>query len=85
MISIVDRTTGYLGLKKCSSRKAKEACRTTINLLEPIKDQPETITVDNCKESSLHEYATQVLEIDFYFANLILIGPSKETQMKILV
>jgi transposase, IS30 family len=38
LVSIVDRKTGYLWLKKCSSRKAEEVCQTTISLLEPIKD-----------------------------------------------
>ncbi|WP_180000842.1 IS30 family transposase [Acinetobacter sp. YH12255] len=69
LVSIVDRKTGYLWLKKCSSRKAEEVCQTTISLLEPIKDQLKTITADNGKEFSLHEYAAQALEIDWYFAD----------------
>ena len=69
LVSIVDRKTGYLWLKKCSSRKAEEICQTTISLLKPIKDQLKTITADNGKEFSLHEYAAQELEIDWYFAD----------------
>lgn len=69
LVSIVDRKTGYLWLKKCSSRKAEEVYQTTIFLLEPIKDQLKTITADNGKEFSLHEYAAQALEIDWYFAD----------------
>ncbi|MFC6167929.1 IS30 family transposase [Acinetobacter terrestris] len=69
LVTIVDRKTGYLWLKKCSSRKSGEVCRTTISLLEPIKDQLKTITADNGKEFSLHEYIAQELEIDFYFAD----------------
>jgi len=69
LVSIVDRKTGYLWLKKCSSRKAEEICQTTISLLEPIKDQLKTITADNGKEFSLHKYAAQELEIDWYFAD----------------
>ena len=69
LVSIVDRKTGYLWLKKCSSRQAEEVCQTTIRLLEPIKDQLKTITADNGKEFSLHEYAAQELEIDWYFAD----------------
>ncbi|QGA10541.1 IS30 family transposase [Acinetobacter wanghuae] len=69
LVSIVDRKTGYLWLKKCSSRKAEEVCQTTISLLEPIKDQLKTITADNGKEFSLHECVAQELEIDWYFAD----------------
>nr|WP_264766838.1 IS30 family transposase [Acinetobacter wanghuae] len=69
LVSIVDRKTGYLWLKKFSSRKAEEVCQTTISLLEPIKDQLKTITADNGKEFSLHECVAQELEIDWYFAD----------------
>jgi IS30 family transposase len=69
LVSIVDQKTGYLWLKKCSSRKAEEICQATISLLQPIKDQLQTITADNNKEFSLHEYAAQALEIDWYFAD----------------
>ncbi|AVH49699.1 MULTISPECIES: IS30 family transposase [Acinetobacter] len=69
LVSIVDRKTGYLWLKKCQTRKAEEICQTTISLLKPIKDQLKTITADNGKDFSLHEYAAQALEIDWYFAD----------------
>ncbi len=69
LVSIVDRKTGYLWLKKCSTRKAEEICQATIILLEPIKAQLKTITADNGKEFSLHEYAAQELDVDWYFAD----------------
>ncbi|WP_313532800.1 IS30 family transposase [Sphingobacterium multivorum] len=69
LVSIVDRKTGYLWLKKCSTRKAEEICQATIRLLEPIKAQLKTITADNGKEFSLHEYAAQELDVDWYFAD----------------
>nr|WP_298891967.1 IS30 family transposase [uncultured Acinetobacter sp.] len=69
LVSIVDRKTGYLWLKKCQTRKAEEICQATISLLMPIKDQLKTITADNGKEFSLHEYTAQALEIDWYFAD----------------
>jgi len=69
LVSIVDRKTGYLWLKKCSTRKAEEVCQATIILLEPIKEQLKTITADNGKEFSLHEYAAQELDVDWYFAD----------------
>ena len=69
LVSIVDRKTGYLWLKKCRSRKAEDVCQATISLLRPIKDQLKTITADNGKEFSLHEHAAHALEIDWYFAD----------------
>jgi len=69
LVSIVDRKTGYLWLKKCSTRKAEEICQATIILLEPIKAQLKTITANNGKEFSLHEYAAQELDVDWYFAD----------------
>jgi len=69
LVSIVDRKTGYLWLKKCSTRKAEEVCQATIRLLKPIKAQLKTITADNGKEFSLHEYAAQELDVDWYFAD----------------
>ena len=69
LVSIVDRKTGYLWLKKCNTRKAEEICRTTINLLRPIKDQLKTITADNGKEFSLHEDIAEELDVDWYFAD----------------
>ncbi|NNH25114.1 IS30 family transposase [Acinetobacter terrestris] len=69
LVSIVDRKTGYLWLKKCSTRKAEEVCQATIRLLEPIKAYLKTITADNGKEFSLHEYAAQELDVYWYFAD----------------
>lgn len=69
LVSIVDRKTGYLWLRKCSSRQSEAVCQAAIDLLAPIKDQLTTITSDNGKEFSLHEYIAQTLDIDFYFAD----------------
>ena len=69
LVSIVDRKTGYLWLKKCSTRKAEEVCQATIRLLKPIKAHLKTITAGNGKEFSLHEYAAQELDVDWYFAD----------------
>ena len=69
LVSIVDRKTGYLWLKKCSTRKVEEVCQATIRLLKPIKAHLKTITADNGKEFSLHEYAAQELDVDWYFAD----------------
>lgn len=69
LVSIVDRKTGYLWLKKCSTRKSQDVCKTTVDLLHPIKAQLQTITADNGKEFSLHEQIADELGIEFYFAD----------------
>ena len=69
LVSIVDRKTGYLWLKKCSNRKSDEVFKATIELLNPMKEKLETITADNGKEFSLHEQIAIELGIDFYFAD----------------
>ncbi|WP_143223010.1 IS30 family transposase [Acinetobacter sp. ANC 4169] len=69
LVSIVDRKTGYLWLRKCNTRKAEEVSKATISLLSPVKDQLKTITADNGKEFSLHEHIAQSLNLDWYFAD----------------
>lgn len=69
LVSIVDRKTGYLWLKKCMTRKSQDVGQATVDLLYPIKEELETITADNGKEFSLHEQIATELDIDFYFAD----------------
>ena len=69
LVSIVDRKTGYLWLKKCSTRKSQDVREVTVDLLDPIKEKLQTITADNGKEFSLHEQIADELGIEFYFAD----------------
>ncbi len=69
LVSIVDRKTGYLWLKKCRTRKSQEIYEATVTLLNPIKEKLQTITADNGKEFSLHEQIADRLGIAFYFAD----------------
>ena len=69
LVSIVDRKTGYLWLKKCMTRKSQDVGQATVDLLYPIKEELETITADNGKEFSLNEQIATELDIDFYFAD----------------
>lgn len=69
LVSIVDRKTGYLWLKKCSTRKSQEIREATVQLLEPIKEKLQSITADNGKEFSLHEQITAELGVEFYFSD----------------
>ena len=69
LVSIVDRKTGYLWLKKCSTRKSQDVREATVDLLHPIKEELQTITADNGKEFSLHKQIADELGIEFYFAD----------------
>jgi len=64
----VDRKTGYLWLKKCSTCKSQAVREATVHLLDSIKEELQTITADNGKEFSLHEQIADELGIEFYFA-----------------
>src|SRR5690606_4785930 len=70
LVSIEDRQTGYLWLKKYRSPQAEEICQTTIRLFQPIQDLLKIITADNGKEFSLHEPAAEEREINEYFADV---------------
>lgn len=65
----MDRKTGYLWLKKSSTRKSQDVREATVYLLHPIKEELQTITVDNGKEFSLHKQIADELGIEFYFAD----------------
>ena len=69
LVSIVDRKTGYLWLKKCISRKSEDITKATLTLLSPLSKELKTITSDNGKEFSLHEQIADSLDIGFYFAD----------------
>jgi IS30 family transposase len=63
IVTINDRTTGYLKMKKLDSKEA------TVTLLSEWKPFLHTLTADNGKEFSAHQAISEVLEIDFFFAH----------------
>jgi len=68
ILTINDRATGLLKMKKVNSRSAEEVKEATIELLKPLKPFLHTITGDNGKEFALHQDIAKELNIDFYFA-----------------
>ena len=68
IVTINDRTTGLLRMKKVSSKEAKPVRDATFEVLEEWKPMLYTITSDNGKEFALHQEIASSLEIDFYFA-----------------
>lgn len=68
IVTINDRATGLLRMKKVKSKKAELVKKACLELLLDLKPYIHTITADNGKEFAYHKEISQALEIDFYFA-----------------
>lgn len=68
ILTINDRVTGQLKMRKLTSKNAEELAQATIELLKPWKGHIKTITADNGKEFAAHKTISAALGIDFYFA-----------------
>lgn len=66
-VTINDRATGYLWIRKLSGKEAAPLADKTIEALLPYKKHLKTITADNGKEFAKHELIACLLEINFYF------------------
>ena len=69
LVTINERRTGYTKVRKVKSKDAKIVAEAIIQALLPYQDICKTITSDNGKEFSEHEYISKKLGIDFYFAD----------------
>ena len=69
IVTINDRATGMLRMKKIKSKESELVKQATIELLQNWKSHLFTITSDNGKEFAMHQEIAKALEIDFYFAN----------------
>lgn len=68
IVTINDRATGMLKMKRVKSKEAKEVTTAILELLEEWKPLIHTITSDNGKEFAMHQQIAADLNIDFYFA-----------------
>lgn len=68
ILTINDRVTGALKMKKLNSKDANELGLETIKILEEWRPFIKTITSDNGKEFAAHQMISDELNIDFYFA-----------------
>lgn len=69
IVTLNDRASGMLKMKKTKTREAKEI-RIAINqMLEEWVPYINTITADNGKEFAEHKKIAENCQIDFYFAN----------------
>jgi len=68
IVTINDRATGLLKMRRLESKNAEKLAAKTIEILTPYKEILHTITSDNGKEFSAHQKIAQALKCDFYFA-----------------
>jgi IS30 family transposase len=68
LLTINERLTGYLWIRKLDGRNAAELAEKAVEALMPWKPWLHTITADNGKEFAEHERVAGGLEILFFFA-----------------
>jgi len=69
IVTINDRASGMLRMKKTTTREATEISAAINELLEEWIPYINTITSDNGKEFAEHKKIAEACQIDFYFAN----------------
>jgi transposase, IS30 family len=70
IVTITERTTGFLLMEKLKKGKnTKSLAATVYNLLIPYKKHVLTITSDNGTEFAEHQVIAKKLNTDFYFAH----------------
>jgi IS30 family transposase len=68
ILTINDRATGMLWMKKLESKDALKLAEATKELLADYRPFIKTITADNGKEFAAHQLIADAFNIDFYFA-----------------
>lgn len=68
LVTINDRKTGLVKIKKVARKEADIVAKATIDALLPYRKMLYTITADNGKEFSFHQKICSELKINFYFA-----------------
>ena len=69
IVSVVERCTQYVLLKKVERKTAEAVKDSLIELMEPYENAIHTLTLDNGKEFAGHEAVTQKLGTAVYFAD----------------
>lgn len=69
IVTISERTTGWLWAKLIPVKSAQWTEEVTIATLRPLENHIHTITADNGKEFTNHNAIAKALGIDFYFAD----------------
>ena len=72
LVTINDRLTSKVWIRKLSGKDAAPLALKTIEALQPVKDLIHTITADNGKEFAKHQEIAKELQISFYFCKPFL-------------
>ena len=68
LITINDRASGLLKIRKSTSKEASEIERLVVESLQPWKGFLATMTSDNGKEFAYHQNISEKLGVDYFFA-----------------
>ena len=68
LVTINDRVSGMLKMKKVTVKETRQVCKVIVELLEDWKPYVKTITADNGSEFASHHKVSEQIAIDFYFA-----------------
>ncbi len=69
IVTLVERKTGLLKMKRVGHKTAQQVSEAMIELLKPVRLQVKTITSDNGKEFAQHKKVKQKLFSPFFFAD----------------
>jgi len=69
IVTLVERKSNFILIRKLKNKNAVELARETIRLLAPYKFLVHSITSDNGTEFANHEYISKKLNTKFYFAH----------------
>ncbi|MCP5062256.1 MAG: IS30 family transposase [Ignavibacteriae bacterium] len=69
IVTIAERKSNFILMRKLKTKNAKQLAIQTIRLLAPYKDLVHSITSDNGTEFAEHEYIAEKLQAKFYFAH----------------
>lgn len=68
LVTINDRATGLVRIRKVETKEAETVAKVTIEALKKFKNYAHTITADNGKEFAQHAKISKELDVGFYFA-----------------
>jgi IS30 family transposase len=68
LLTLVERYSKYVKMRKIGRRTMKNTSRATINLLKKLKNLVDSMTYDNGKEFADHQTIAKALGAEIYFA-----------------
>ena len=68
ILTVVERKTGLLLMRKLKEPNAYETAQTLIDLLRPLAGLVKTITSDNAKQFVMHKWIAEATGSSFFFA-----------------